>query len=312
MPGDGRTATRTIVVIVLTMLAIVALRGYLPGVPADSDPREPSGGAGSFVAVVVMLVVSIAVIAISLRTQRRRPRGPADRTELPGDARGERLRWRPLLIAGTALAAWLALVYLLLRWSVPPPVDDPPAAGADLEAGHDADGAVAPPGPGTTPPTDNGGSMFGVLAVATAVLFALSILAAVRGRRRSPAQSCDAGTTGADRPPAGDLDLAKAAEVGLAEIGDRSRDPRDAIIACYAAMERELSKSPGTVPQDSDTPSEVLARAIETHALREGTAGELVDLFEEARFSRHVMDEGHRADAVRALQRVHRELAVPS
>ncbi|HEY9267681.1 MAG TPA: DUF4129 domain-containing protein, partial [Mycobacterium sp.] len=97
-------------------------------------------------------------------------------------------------------------------------------------------------------------------------------------------------------------------ELGLAEIGDRSRDPREAIIACYAAMERELEKSPGTTPQDSDTPAEVLARAVERHALRPDSATELVDLFEEARFSPHVMNEGHRADAVRALRLVQREL----
>ena len=116
---------------------------------------------------------------------------------------------------------------------------------------------------------------------------------------------------GSDAPrpvlPAGP-DLARAAELGLAEIGDRSRDPREAIIACYAAMERELDKSPGTSPQDSDTPSEVLARAVERHALRADSAAELVDLFEEARFSPHVMNEGHRADAVRALRLVQHEL----
>ena len=112
-------------------------------------------------------------------------------------------------------------------------------------------------------------------------------------------------------PPDGiaDPDLARAAELGLAEIGDLSRDPRQAIIACYAAMERELGKSPGASPQDSDTPTEVLARAIDTQVLRSGSAGELVDLFEEARFSAHIMDEGHRAEAVRALQLVQRELA---
>jgi hypothetical protein len=98
--------------------------------------------------------------------------------------------------------------------------------------------------------------------------------------------------------------LARAAEVGLAEIGDLSREPREAIIACYAAMERELTHVPGAVPLDCDTPSEVLARAVDHHALRADSATQLVDLFEEARFSPHVMNEGHRDTAFDALRLV--------
>ena len=93
-------------------------------------------------------------------------------------------------------------------------------------------------------------------------------------------------------------------------MDDPDRDPREAIIACYLAMERELGKSPGTTPQDSDTPSEVLARAIHRQVLQAGHATRLVELFEEARFSPHVMDGGHRADAVAALQAVLVELRV--
>jgi 2-hydroxychromene-2-carboxylate isomerase len=102
--------------------------------------------------------------------------------------------------------------------------------------------------------------------------------------------------------------LARAAEVALAEIGDLSREPREAIIACYAAMERELSHVPDAVPQDFDTPTEVLARAVEHHALQADNASQLVKLFAEARFSPHVMNEGHRESALRALEFVLAEL----
>ena len=69
-------------------------------------------------------------------------------------------------------------------------------------------------------------------------------------------------------------------------------------------MERELDACPGAVPQEFDTPSEVLARAVEHHALRADSATQLVELFEEARFSPHVMNEGHRDVAVRVLRLV--------
>jgi hypothetical protein len=81
-----------------------------------------------------------------------------------------------------------------------------------------------------------------------------------------------------------------------------------AIIACYIAMERELARVPGAAPQDFDTASEVLARAVDQRALRPGAATRLVDLFEEARFSPHVMNEGHRATAVGVLNQVLAEM----
>ena len=62
------------------------------------------------------------------------------------------------------------------------------------------------------------------------------------------------------------------------------------------------------MPLDSDTPTEVLARAVERRRLRADSATELVELFEEARFSPHVMDEHHREAAVRVLRLVLTEL----
>lgn len=91
-------------------------------------------------------------------------------------------------------------------------------------------------------------------------------------------------------------------------MADLSREPREAIIACYAAMERELARVPGAVPQDFDTATEVLDRAVQQHALRFDSALELVALFTEARFSPHVMNEGHRDVAVRVLELVLEEL----
>ncbi|PQM46869.1 hypothetical protein C1Y40_02957 [Mycobacterium talmoniae] len=73
-------------------------------------------------------------------------------------------------------------------------------------------------------------------------------------------------------------------------------------------MERELARVPDAVPQDCDTPSEVLARAVDHHALHADNAARLVSLFTEARFSPHVMNEGHREAAVRVLRLVLAEL----
>ena len=165
----------------------------------------------------------------------------------------------------------------------------------------------AEPTPPETPTED--GDLFGYLSATAIALFVLSTAATLFSRRRGATST--AIPIGADAPrptpPAGP-DLARAAELGLAEVGDRSRDPREAIIACYAAMERELEKSPGTSPQDFGHPlgGAGPGRRAPRPACRQ--RGELVDLFEEARFSPHVMNEGHRADAVRTLRLVQHEL----
>ncbi|MDT7761244.1 MAG: hypothetical protein QOC63_664, partial [Mycobacterium sp.] len=70
----------------------------------------------------------------------------------------------------------------------------------------------------------------------------------------------------------------------------------------------ELAHVPGAIPQDCDTPSEVLARAVDRNALHADSAKQLVELFEEARFSPHVMTERHRDVAVDALRLVLAEL----
>ena len=308
MPGDDKAVTRTVAVLVLVLFAIIALRGYLPGAePAPDPPETPGSGTGSLVAVVVMLAVSFTVIAISIVTQSRRRAAALSAGELPRGYRSERdgLPWRLLLIAAVALLAWLLVVVLLMRWGSDLTVDDVPVTGPDSDALPESGGAESAP-PET--PTA-GGDLFGYLLAATIALFVLSTVATVFSRRRGV--TAMAIPVGADAPrpaPTAGPDLARAAELGLAEIGDLSRDPREAIIACYAAMVRELEKSPGPVPKDSDTPSEVLARAVERHALRADSAAELVELFEEARFSPHVMNEGHRADAVRTLRLVQHEL----
>ena len=152
-----------------------------------------------------------------------------------------------------------------------------------------------------------------MLSAATVVFVALVAVATLMTARRPgpPAPPPDAGGgggAGASPREAASQSLARAAELGLAQVGDPNREPRAAIIACYATMESELARVPGVAPRDFDTASEVLARAVEHDALRSDSATPLVTLFEEARFSPHVMGEGHRDSAVQALRQVLTEL----
>lgn len=302
---------RVVAVIVLLIVAAAALHGYLPGV--ETPPRDrPTSSFGSLFAVIAMLVVSMAIIVIAIVTQSRSRPVSYGAGEAPREMAGERrpLTWRMILIAVAVVIAWLLLVALLSRMNAQLGIEQPPP-----DASTPQSGTPQPPAerPGEPEPSSN---IFSLLASSAVVLMmAVFVGAAIAGRRRrrratAPVSSGDEYRPATTEP--GSDQLARAAEVGLAEAGDLSREPREAIIACYAAMERELENSPEVVPRESDTPSEVLARAVEHHALRADSATELVELFEEARFSPHVMTEEHREVAVRVLSLVLDELRSPA
>ncbi|MHA0284983.1 DUF4129 domain-containing protein [Mycobacterium sp. C3-094] len=306
MPGDGKAVVRTVGVLLLTLVAMVALRGVLPGAPPPTPDRTPDG-PGSEAAVVIMLVLSVTALAVAVLARARTPcphraKGEPPRRDV---GTGAAISWRLLLIAAAVLLAWLLIVLLLMRWASSIDPADPGGGAAVAEHARDA------PAGGQRADADRGagGGVFELLMGTAVALLLLSVLASLTARRRRFAPATAATDGSLDTPPPRPApDLARATERGLAEVGDRSRDPREAIIACYVAMEQELEKSPTTIPQASDTPAEVLARAVARRAVHADSAAQLVDLFEEARFSPHVMNEGHRDDAVRALQVVQREL----
>ncbi|MBV8967377.1 MAG: DUF4129 domain-containing protein [Mycobacteriaceae bacterium] len=303
---------RVVALIALLVLVGVALRGYLPGGEKHAG-EQPSSNPAATIAVITLLGAAIAIITIAIIATLRQPRTPRqDGRPLPDSPSGERTRasWRGLLIAVGLILAWLVFVVLLLRLSVV------------LDLGHpSATTAAAPPAPASTPaprpappaPHPEHANILRYLLATTIfmmVVWLTGFVLALRRRRREPlAQAAfgDDKAVSGDQPPVS-RSLAVAAERGLAEMGDLNRDPREAIIACYAAMEDALANAPGAMPLDSDTPSEVLARAVEHHAIHAGTATGLVELFAEARFSPHVMTEQHREVAVHALQMVLAEL----
>ncbi|MCW2661483.1 MAG: hypothetical protein JWP83_2635 [Mycobacterium sp.] len=314
MPGIDKPTGRVVALIVLLIFAAAALHGYLPA-QSHAAHGEPGGGRAALLFVIAALSGTLALLAIAIIARLRDPRAPApkqeDLSDMLGTGKG-RPSWRVLLIGLVLIVAWLLIATLLVRYLVPHDVNPSaptPAPGAQ-PSGHPA----GPPQ--QRHPQKDSGDMFGIL-VAGAIPMLLVIVAGslIMARRRWRAATPFSSDNHADdrvEPPAPRSEsLVRAAEVGLAEIGDLNREPREAIIACYAAMERELAHVPGAAPQDFDTPTEVLVRAVEHHALHADNAQQLVNLFEEARFSPHVMNEGHREVAVNVLQLVLAELRSP-
>jgi hypothetical protein len=208
-----------------------------------------------------------------------------------------------LAIGAAVLLAWLLSVWLLSRLVGPHGIDQPQSAP---QSNPSAPAKNVPRAPGSQVAGADRDVLIYLIA-GTVALLVMIVAGAVIARRRRVVESRTALPQPFGEPipvAAAATSLVRAAESGLAEIEDPSQAPRQAIIACYAAMERELRHVPGAIPQDFDTPAEVLARAVAHHALHVDNATELVNLFEEARFSPHVMTETHRSRAVAVLQLV--------
>lgn len=305
MAVRGRTG-RAAVLLVLVFSAGVSLRGRLP----DTRPR-PRGGSGdspfTLAGLVVLLGVSVLVTGFALLAGARRPKPAvaAGRHDVPGGLGDGKGRWqlRLVLIAlGLVLASVVAFVVaqqirLGADFGQTMPVSEAPDGTAPA--------APVPPPRGRAE-RDAFWYLVGTSALMTVMIVASGVVSALRRPRPEPATVLSGAQPAAVQPTAEPLAL--AAERGLAEVGDLSREPREAIIACYAAMESALADAPGVAPQASDTPTEVLARAVGKRALSAGNASTLVALFTEARFSPHVMTEGHRDVAEQALRSVLGEL----
>lgn len=106
-------------------------------------------------------------------------------------------------------------------------------------------------------------------------------------------------------PPPG-AELALALERTIADLR-AERDPRKAVIAAYAQMERalavaELPRSP------AEAPREYLERVLPAVGASTTSVERLTALFERAKFSPHAIDAAMKDDAIDALESLRDEL----
>lgn len=283
--------SRLVVLALLVGMATVGVARRPVPEPAEqrqsAERGEPTVGLWVLIGLAT-LCLAIAVIAV-LRFRRRNPaawpRPP--RVRLVGN------RWLGLLVLLGILGLPVGAALLARRFDggtqgtprqVPPPSTDrvPPTPAADPSTAADAPDW---------------------LLLAFLALLLLIGATALAGRR-PPEDPVPAGT-GEDSPRTA---LVQAFERGLSAVAEPARDARTAIIRCYAALEAALSAVPAAAPQVADSPSEVVQRAATAGAVRAPGAWRLVELFDEARFSRHAMSTEDRADAEEALRHILDEL----
>lgn len=105
-------------------------------------------------------------------------------------------------------------------------------------------------------------------------------------------------------------ELAAVVEGTLEDLR-RESDPRRAVIAAYAQMERTLTRH--RLPRvASEAPFEYLARILGELRVRASAVLALTELFERARFSLHTIDELMKDEAIEALAAVRDDLTAPA
>ena len=292
--GGRRHGTTGAAQVALTVLVVggTALGALLlhPGTSPVAQGRGPLGGNAGWVGCVLLSLLGGFALRESYLKQvgARQDLTPVE--QRLADGTGRVLLAAPLVVA--------LLVLMLHRFGAP-------------DGGHTHHGSVTRPAT-RTPDVRNLGDgptleWTRVLSVLSFLLLAVVVAAAGVYLWRyltRPAWPEDPSTYAAheDEPER------------LAQVVDDARrvllegtDARSAVIACYVAMEKSLADS-GTARRASDTPQDLLERAVVGGEDARAAAAELTALFREARYSTHPMDDGHRDRAGAALAEIAHDL----
>jgi hypothetical protein len=102
-------------------------------------------------------------------------------------------------------------------------------------------------------------------------------------------------------------EVVAALDAGLIDLSDADLDPRRAVIACWLRLEQAAAAA-GTPRQSTDTPTDLVTRLLGEHNVSGDVLGSFADVYREARYATHAVDERMREQARAALQRLRAEL----
>jgi len=285
---------RLLPLVLLVVLVIVGLRGAVAA-PRWNGPLKSDGvpiGLALEVVLGALLVVTLRRDGAAGRAAERLPYTGAD-TEIQPPA-ALRFVLRYVLGAGMVAVGVVLISNLHLHYFVKPRATKPPTIPKRTLSPRPGISHAS----GWTLHIPWGPILYGLLVLLLVAAVVISIWWSTRLRRPAPPL------------PIADLsadELREAVESGRLALAGID-DARAAIIACYIAMERSLADR-GARRAVSDTPDELLARAVAANVVRGAAAGRLTALFYEARFSTHALVGGQRDAASAALDELAAELA---
>jgi Domain of unknown function (DUF4129) len=282
--GRRGVLAASIAVGLLALVAVGSLRGPLGS--GRGRPSYPADLVDSLLLLLFLAMLAAGVLGVIALWPDRH----LARRRRPGG------NWNLILPMALIVVLWLLRDWLGLGEGDrdPPPTSTGPVPST-IEV------SAPPPESGVVPWLVAG------LVLVAMVGIVVAQLVAERRRRRPP-------RTPAER-------LVELLDDTLEDL-EREPDPRRAVIAAWARMERGLAAA-GLPRRPSEAPFEYATRVLET-ALDPAAPGSpdgfggpvqlssvhrLTGLFERAKFSHHRIGEGDRHEAIAALRAVRRELA---
>jgi membrane protease YdiL (CAAX protease family) len=278
----ARALLLTAAAVVLVGLVAVSASGYR--IAGSSSSQTSPYAVDTIVSVLLALyLVGAIVVFVALfwaGLDVRRAQKPA----------ANRQRTFRMVAGAIIVAVGLAIAAGRFHFFFHPPKPHLTSAQQAIENARRAKG-----GSSTTHQTQVRLAPFLLVIGAAAIAFA-GLLLAERGRgRRLPGESLPS------EELAGVLD--ETLDDLLAEP-----DPRRAVIAAYARMERAFAAH-GVPRRQFEAPHEYLGRVLAEATGGGRGAARLTELFERARFSPHEVDSAMKNDAIEAIQALQAELA---
>lgn len=271
--------------IVLALVAVVAIASTGSTPSSSGETRPPSDSLLDTIFSLGLVAVAIGGIVLLY--------GLAQRKAIAREVATGRYRRTGLVSWLAFLALFTAFSYWRLTTWTPPQAE---------EGGELAFPGVLP-APTTTDqsaeaPTAYEPSISWIpIALVVGLVLAAGIAYVIAERRAGQGQTSR-------------ISLAAQLESALDESLDDLRaeaDPRKAIIAAYARLERVLSAN-GVPRRTAETSDEYLPRVLHDLDLDSGAIERLTALFTRAKFSQHDVDTAMKEEAIGALEQVRDEL----
>jgi len=225
-------------------------------------------------------------------------------------------RWWPMaavlvLLFVTSLAATRSAPQL--EQIRPDTTDTPPPPLLPTTAPRATTGAAQPSGAAEGLPAWVGTAALVLLGVCVLVALGLLIWALLRDQSRRRSRRAGKRTAAhRERPRTAD-ELVAALDAGLEELSDTDRDPRRAVIACWVRLEQAAAAA-GTPRHPGDTPADLVGRLLAEQRVDSQVLAALLEVYRQARYATHTVDDQMRRQARSALERLRADLgaAVPS
>lgn len=283
---DSSKRTVRAIAIIAGITAATAVVAIAARAPLSRSTPIDGASASAPVAALVMLLLGAGILALAALTvlgfkQRRRKQDPEEHESEDPEVS---FIWRVVV---TLLPIALGAALILAGVTGSKRAINLPGLRGGFGT---ASGGTTPAGDGRTGYVLPAWLPWTVLAIVVVAVVAGITMLVLRGRRlrAEPTAAPEPSVTG------------EAVQAAIAAL-EGDADPRRAVLAAYAAMQRTLAAH-GLARSPSEAPREFLRRVLAANRAAERDAGTLTGLFEEARFSSHPISERARDRALSALK----------